>query len=193
MNEPHAIGLNLNIGCGFRRVRDFINVDKQALCNPDVLLDVETSAWPWADNSAVKVLFNHSLEHMGADPEVFINILKEVYRVCRQDATVQINAPHPRHDHFLTDPTHVRPITPQLFSLFDLDQNRQWLDDGAANTPLAIYASVNFRITNVTVLFTDFYLQQRTIGAISEQQLRRLLLERNNIAREYQIELRVIK
>lgn len=185
--------LCLNIGCGFRKVAGFINVDKQAACGPDVLLDVEATIWPWLDNSVTRILFNHSLEHIGADPKVFVHVLREVYRVCVPDATVRVNSPHPRHDHFLMDPTHVRPITPQLFSLFDLDQNEEWIHAGAANTPLAIYANVNFRVTRVTVVLTDFYLQQQTAGLLSRKRLVRLLSERNNVAREYQIDLRVIK
>ena len=194
MNGLNAAGkIALNIGCGFRKMDNFINVDKQQACAPDVLLDVETSEWPWADNSAKRVVFNHSLEHMGAHPDVFIHILKEVYRVCAPDATVHINTPHPRHDHFLMDPTHVRPITAQLFSLFDLEQNKVWIKEGAANTPLAIYAKVNYRIASVKVILSPFYTQQFVDGSVSRSRLNELLLERNNVAKELQIKLLVVK
>jgi hypothetical protein len=49
--------------------------------------------------------------------------MREIYRVCRHDAVVHVVVPHPRHDDFINDPTHVRPITPEVLSLFDRSTN----------------------------------------------------------------------
>ena len=43
---------------------------------------------------------------------VFLGMMKELYRICRDGAEIEINVPHPRHDNFIGDPTHVRIITP---------------------------------------------------------------------------------
>ena len=37
--------------------------------------------------------------------------MKELYRISCDQANIHISVPHPRHDDFLADPTHVRPIT----------------------------------------------------------------------------------
>mgnify|MGYP007000079929 len=76
------------------------------------------------------------LEHIGQDPEIFNNILSELYRICKSEALITIAVPHPRHDDFIADPTHVRPITVLGLSLYDREQNEIWQSQGAANTPL---------------------------------------------------------
>ena len=45
---------------------------------------------------------------MGADPKVFLKIMQELHRIGRPGCRVVIHVPHPRHDNFLGDPTHVR-------------------------------------------------------------------------------------
>ena len=50
----------------------------------------------------------HVLEHLGRDTDTFLAIWKELYRVAAPGATVRIVVPHPRHQDFLQDPTHVR-------------------------------------------------------------------------------------
>ena len=109
--------LKLNLGCGSTKFDGFIGVDMYG--NPDVRHDLEKFPWPWADSTVDEVALVHVLEHLGRDPDVFIGIIKELYRVCRNGALIHIVVPHPRHDNFLGDPTHVRPITYQVMQLFD--------------------------------------------------------------------------
>ena len=75
------------------------------------------------------------MEHIGQSPEIFIKILKELYRICKNQALIKISIPHPRHDNFISDPTHVRPITIFGLSLFVRDLNEKWEKNGPANTP----------------------------------------------------------
>jgi hypothetical protein len=185
--------MKLNLGCGHRKVAGFVNVDKAPACDPDVVFDVEQLNWPWEPCSADEVLFNHSLEHMGAVTSVFLGIMRELYRVCAASARVSINAPHPRHDNFINDPTHVRVITPGMLSLFDLQKNREWIAGGFANTPLAVYTGVNFTIESCTVILTPEYDQKFLRGEINNESLQALMAERNNVAMEYRIVLRALK
>ena len=140
--------LKFNMGSGQNRRPGYVNVDSAAASQPDEVFDLEVTPWPWADSCADEVRFIHSLEHMGADPKVFLAIMSEVYRICAPNAQVVIHVPHPRHDNFLDDPTHVRPITPAMMSLFDREANETWRATGAANTPLALYTGVDFKIAS---------------------------------------------
>ncbi len=185
--------LRLNIGCGFNLIRGFINVDKSPTCHLDLVFDAETQPWPWPTSSIDEVLFFHSLEHMGPDPSVFLGMICELYRVCASRARVRIVAPHPRHDDFINDPTHIRPITPLLFTLFDRERNLQWIEGHFANTPLAIYLGVDFVVESSEVTLTADYQEKVQRGELSEEAVRTLLLERNNIAKEYDFILRVRK
>jgi len=59
--------MKLNMGCGFNKIKDFINVDKAPECQPDLLMDLESLPWNIESNQADEVLFNHCLEHLGQD------------------------------------------------------------------------------------------------------------------------------
>jgi len=186
--------VKINMGCGHRKQAGYLNVDLSPACEPDLVLDMETLPWPWADDSVDEVLFNHSLEHAGAQTSVFLGIIRELYRVCRPGAVVLINVPHPRHDFFLDDPTHVRAITPQSLALFDRQLNDEWKRTGSsAATPLAHYLGVDFRIVHTTFVLDEPYASRYAKGEITADALATFARERNNVVCEYNIQLEVRK
>jgi len=185
--------VKLNMGSGLNKIEGFINIDKFDVSQPDLMMDIDVTPWPFGTNEVDEVLFNHSLEHVGGETEVFFRVIKELYRICKPGAKIQINVPHPRHDNFIGDPTHVRVITPQLLELFDKKLNLHWKKVGAANSPLAIYLDVDFEIENVNEVLEHEYQTLLQNKKISEQELTKIINERNNIVSEYQITLVVIK
>jgi len=185
------LALRLNLGCGLNRIDGFVNVDKHGA--PDVRHDLESFPWPWPDGSVSEVVLNHVLEHLGAQPDVFIGIMKELYRVCAPDALIRIAVPHPRHDHFLGDPTHVRVVTPDVLSLFSRRLNLEWQAQRAANTPLALYHGVDFEIVERKITLEKIYLDALKSGALTALEIDQALRERNNIASEIRMVLRVVK
>lgn len=186
--------MKLNLGCGHRKREGFINVDRFADCKPDQVVDLEKLPWPWPNDSAEQVLFIHSLEHLGQSTDVFLGIMRELYRVCRSNATVEIHVPHPRHDFYTGDPTHVRPITPDVLSLFDRKLNDHWRDTGSsAGTPLAHYLQVDFAIASAVTILDEPYASMLNAGQLTQTQLEELVRERNNVASEFQIKLTVRK
>ena len=185
--------LKLNLGCGFNRLDGYLNVDASAVCNPDVVCDLEETPWPWPADSVTAAVFNHSLEHMGAAAERFLAIMTELYRVCRDDALILIGVPHPRHNDFIDDPTHVRIITPQLLGLFDRRKNDEWRRNRCSNTPFAQYLGVDFEVTHVEVVLDEPYSSDFQAGRMTAEQIDREVRTKNNVAREYRIELRARK
>jgi predicted SAM-dependent methyltransferase len=185
--------MRLNMGCGYKRLDGWVNVDSSPVCGPDQVVDLESTPWPWADNSAAEVLFHHSLEHMGADSKTFLGIIKELYRVAAPDAVIQINVPHPRHDHFIADPTHVRIVTPDTMTLFDRRLNDQWKAQGASNTPLAHYLGVDFVIENVSLTLDEPFATDHREKRLADEMLRTLIRLQNNVVTEYQMRLRARK
>ena len=185
--------MKLNMGCGNSKAKGFINVDMSPVCEPDQIVDLEVLPWPWPDNSVEEVLFNHCLEHLGRDPRVFLSMFKELYRVCVSDALVRINVPHPRHDNFINDPTHVRAITPALLVLFSRKENDRWKACGAANTPLAHYLDVDFELVSHEIEIEEPYRTQIQQGLLSEDDWRFALREKNNFASEFRIVIRAKK
>lgn len=185
--------MKLNLGCGNNKRIGFVNIDKYSACSPDLIMDCEKFPWSFSDNEIEEIVFNHSLEHMGAQEDIFLNIVKEIYRICKSKAIVQINVPHPRHDNFLGDPSHVRVITPQLLTLFSKKNNHHWKEIGAANTPFALYLDVDFEIKNVVTVLERNYLDLLNNKKITHEELQKKIKENNNIVVEYQITLEVIK
>lgn len=185
--------LRLNLGCGGKIYEGWVNVDKYDHYAVDVVHDLEIFPYPFEDNSCNEIYMNHVLEHLGSSTDVFNNIMKELYRVCCHDAVIRINVPHPRHDNFLSDPTHVRPINQGVISLYDKQKNLEWEAMGAANTPLGLLLDVDFRIEESVLNVEDKYRQQLADGIISEDQLMEMISERNNICSEIRIVVRVRK
>jgi len=185
------MGLKLNLGSGQNPRPGFVNVDKFG--EPEFRCDLEVFPWPWPDNSVSEVLMSHVLEHLGADADTFIGIMKELYRVCEPGAKIRIAVPHPRHDHFIGDPTHVRPITPDVLKLFSRSKNLEWKKLGNANTPLALYHGVDFEISGVEYLLDEPYSSDFRNGKIKEEELEGLLRKHNNVASEIHITLDVVK
>jgi len=185
--------MKLNLGCGFNSIAGFLNADKSPACKPDLVFDTETQPWPWDSSSIEEVVFNHSLEHMGASSATFLGMIGELYRVCMAGARVHIIVPHPRHDNFINDPTHVRVITPNLLCLFDLQKNKQWIQGRFANSPLAVYLGVDFALESSLVVLTPFYEEKLACGELSNETITAFLAERNNVATEYKIVLTVRK
>jgi hypothetical protein len=185
--------MKFNMGCGRRRLDGFVNVDSSPVCEPDEVWDLEVTPWPWADDCAEEVHVTHSLEHMGATSTGFLAIIKELYRICAPGCRIEVAVPHPRHDDFLNDPTHVRPITPELMSLFDRARNDAWQASGAANSPLAHYTGVDFRIEHVARVLAEPYSSQLRSGALTAAELADAVLSRNNVIKEIRLTLQAVK
>lgn len=185
--------MRLNLGCGNRKVPGWVNVDKVEACHPDEVVDLEKLPWPWPDESFQEVMLSHVLEHLGAETKTYLGIIKELYRVCRNGAKIAIIVPHPRHDFFLGDPTHVRPITPGGLALFSQSANRQWIANGAANTPLGIYLDVDFSIESVNHPLDEPWRTRHERKEIADDELQYAVRHYNNVVTEFQIVMRAVK
>lgn len=185
--------LQLNLGCGTHKIPGFINVDKFAACAPDLVCDLEAFPWPWESNSVAKVIMAHVLEHICPSAEAFLSLMQELYRVCRANAEILIMAPHPRHDDFLNDPTHVRPVTVAMFELFSRRYNLEFEQRKLANSPLALYTGTDFDIVDSVTVLDPAWEQKLVNGEINAEQVHVAIKERYNVAREVRLKLRVLK
>lgn len=109
--------VSLDIGCGPFKQDGFIGLDKRKLPGVDIVCDVEKFPWPLPDSCASTVLLSHFLEHV--KPWVFLDLMAELHRVCRDGAQVMAAGPYSVEFRFVQDPTHCRPINEATFCYFD--------------------------------------------------------------------------
>jgi hypothetical protein len=169
----------------------YCNVDKFG--EADLVWDLEIFPWPWDDDSVEEVVLSHVLEHLGQTPAVFISIMQNLYRVCRNGATVKIVVPHPRSDHFIADPTHVRPIMPETLEMFSRRTNEEWKRLGASNTLLALQYGVDFEIVSMLSILEEPYLSLYQKGQLKAEQLQQMERTQNNIVSQFEMILKVVK
>ena len=181
----------LNLGCGNNLKQGYINVDKYG--NPDKKIDLEKFPWPWKDNSIDEVLLIHVLEHLGESTKIYLKIIQELYRICKPNAKIIIHVPHPRHDTFLNDPTHVRIITPNGLSLFSQKENLKWKANNIPNTTLGLFLDVDFEIIDSTYILEPEWEQKLQNNEISEDEIYKSISRYNNVVIESHITLKVIK
>jgi hypothetical protein len=184
--------MKINLGSGQRKIEGYVNVDKYDIFGADVVHDLDKTPWPFADTIADEVLATHVLEHLGQQPEVFLNIMKELYRIMKPQALLKIKVPHPRSDAFLGDPTHVRPITADVLSLFSKEACAMFAARGWANSPLALYIDVDFVIESLTFSLMEPWATRFKSNAISQADLDRAVASQNNVVDEIAIVLRRI-
>jgi hypothetical protein len=183
--------VKLNLGCGHERLEGWLNVDKSG--TPELVVDLEQFPWPWADSSVEAVRLHHVLEHLGETTASYLGVLRELYRVCQDGARVFITVPHPRHDDFLIDPTHVRPILAESFQLLSRRRCLDWKARGIANTPLALYLDVDFEVEKVAHTLDALWQRQLEAGKMTTEELGAMAQQVNNVIKQTDIELRVLK
>jgi predicted SAM-dependent methyltransferase len=180
--------MKINIGSGGVKIDGFVTCDYDPLANPDYLINLETDTFPFETNSVEVVVAHHILEHMG---EGYFHCLKEIYRVCKPGAQIDIRVPHYRHDYFYDDPTHRRPITVGGLLLFSKKHNKLCREQGAASSRLGDYFDVDFEIVDWDVIPHQKY--KKEFEGEPRDKVERYLSEHNNIIEELWIRLVVIK
>lgn len=184
---------SLNMGCGFKKLDDYWNVDIEPKCNPDQVLDLEKTPWPYEDNFFEKICASNILEHLGQDPKVFTEIIKEMYRISKDQAEWYINFPHHRCDNQWDDYTHVRVLTPNTFRLFDQQVNTQTIQKGLSHSTFGLYHSIDLEIFDVKFNIIDYWKKQIENGMMGSGQLDINLNTMCNVAESVDIMIRVHK
>ena len=146
--------MKINIGGGYKTYDGFLNLDLDPNTNPDYIVNLELDILPFDDNTIDEVKAHHILEHLG---EGFFHLIKELYRVCKDGAIIDIVVPHHRHDIFLADPTHRRPILIEGLRLFSKKYNYDHIEQGGSSSGLGIAYDVDFEIIHTDYTLDPFY------------------------------------
>lgn len=180
--------MKINIGSGGTKHDGYVTIDYDSLSNPDYALNLEKDPLPFDNDTVEAVLAHHILEHLG---EGYFHCLQELYRVCKHGAVIDIRVPHPRHDSFLADPTHKRPITPMGLQLFSKKFNKLCKEQHYASSRLGDYFGVDFEVMDFKYIPDDRTKIQ--YASLSQNELEDIADKYNNIISEIHIRLAVIK
>ena len=181
--------MKLNLGSGIKRFPGFVNIDSDPNCNPDYIMQLGKDFFPFDENSVDEVIAHHVFEHIG---EGFFNFLKDLYRVCKDGSIIDVHVPHPRHDYFLGDLTHIRPITVENM----LPLSKAWCKNQSYITSswsgLANQLGVNFEIASYEYVLDETFKQ--IISNIEDStQIDWMARAMNNAITEIHMKLIVIK
>jgi SAM-dependent methyltransferase len=94
--------LKLNLGCGRFPMAGYVNVDGDPSARADVVHDLESFPYPFADGSAAEITASHVLEHL-RDPFAAV---AECSRILRPEGRLTIKVPHCSRG--FTHPDHKR-------------------------------------------------------------------------------------
>jgi hypothetical protein len=109
------------------------------------------------------------------------------------NAACWIAVPHPRSDFFISDPTHVRPITPQVMLLFSKRVCRETLARGWANSPLALELDVDFELEHpVSYVLEASWEAKRSSKQITDEELRIAMQTHWNVVDEIKMTIRKV-
>ena len=91
----------IDLGCGSRKRQGHIGIDTAKLEGVDIVCDIEKGL-PFEDGCVDGVWSNFLFEHVSDTVFLF----KELYRVCRNGATVEFRVPYYQSVTQYKDPTH---------------------------------------------------------------------------------------
>jgi predicted SAM-dependent methyltransferase len=95
--------IKLNLGSGKRKLKDFINIDNRAECNPDVICDLSEGI-PYEDNTVDEVVAIDFIEHL--ERQDVLKFMDEVYRVLKPGGKFFHRTPSEEGRGAWQDPMH---------------------------------------------------------------------------------------
>jgi len=76
--------MKLNLGCGRKKIKGYLNCDISKEVSPDKVVDLERKL-PFKDNSVDEIVANHVLTHI----KNFVPLMHEIHRICKNGAILK--------------------------------------------------------------------------------------------------------
>lgn len=178
--------IKINLGCGQKYKKGYINCDFNKKIKADFYFDMEEPNWPFEDNYVDNIYAAHCLEHLSK--KGYINALKEIYRISKHEAELEIVFPHYLSSSFFNDPTHQTAITIQGLQLFDQEMNQYTIDNNYADSTLGLDLNINFKIID-----SISYVSENNSFIKTNENLEELADHYFNIFDHVYVKLKVVK
>jgi len=93
---------------------EVIHLDRTRKEHVEVVYDLNVFPWPFEDDTFDKIYASHILEHLNDT----VQVIEEIYRIAKPNATIIIKAPYFASAYAYHDPTHKRFFTYRTFEYF---------------------------------------------------------------------------
>lgn len=121
MDDKKGCPMKLNLGCGTDIRAGYKNYDVVKVDGADGIIDLNKKL-PFKDNSIEEILCLDTIEHLQTSP---INVLKEFYRVLKENGTAIIRVPFCRHPSAYSM-DHIRYFMPYSFDGIHSPENGEY-------------------------------------------------------------------
>lgn len=158
----------MDIGCGDNKTPGAIGLDKRPCKNVDIICDFDLGL-PFSNNRIETVHLRHVIEHV----RDLIHFMEELYRICKKDAMIYVEAPYYSSRGAFRDPTHRHFISEDTFQYFEY--------------PADYGAQMNFKIESIHY---DYRRPFKYFPEYIRKRFRRYLL---NVADSISVTLRTVK
>lgn len=104
----------LDVGCGANKYEGAIGLDNNPRTAADVIHDLGTVPYPFADDEFDLIVSRHVVEHV---PDVMA-FVGELYRITKPGGRIRLVTPHYTNPDWATDPTHRNHFNSYTFNTF---------------------------------------------------------------------------
>jgi predicted SAM-dependent methyltransferase len=101
----------LVLGCGLKKPEGSIGIDNNPNTLADIIYDLDKIPYPFKDNKFDLIICHDILEHLND----IISAMKEIHRIGKHDAYVEIKTPHFSSILSWNDPTHKQHFSSKSF------------------------------------------------------------------------------
>lgn len=154
--------VKIELGCGTNKAEGYIGIDRYDLPGVDIVADLNKGI-PIGDDSVNAVFSSHALEHV-ADLDF---IMQEIYRVCKDEAIVNLLLPYNLTTLNFANHYHKQTINEHTFRFFshrydrytNVDETHFPLQDacwGLAGTDNSVHA-LDFRCIDMEFFYFEEY------------------------------------
>lgn len=114
----------IDLACGQSKREGFFGVDIADVEGVDLACDLSKFPWPFEDDSVDEIFASHYVEHtypVGGPHDGLIAFMNECWRICKEDAKLELIHPYAQSKRAFQDPTHTRYINEITWWYFNLE------------------------------------------------------------------------
>ncbi len=103
LGTQKSLSMKLDVGCGSHCLPDAVGIDMFSFVGVEHVHDVNQAPWPLESNRFEFIRCQHAIEHFSS----VHTVAREMHRVCKNGAVVELITPHYSSYASWGDPTHV--------------------------------------------------------------------------------------